>query len=47
MRVTPRPVWVHRKGKWINLQSDALFPGDIILLDRDVRKYKNPNIKRK
>ena len=47
MRVTPRPVWVYRQGKWLCLQSDALFPGDVILLDRDTRKNSRPGIKKK
>ena len=47
MRVTPRPIYVHRNGKWQQLQSDALFPGDVILIARDTTKHANPNIKRK
>ena len=35
MRVDARQLWVHRQGKWTQRMSDALYPGDVILLDRD------------
>lgn len=47
MRVTPRPLWVHRNHKWVLMSSDLIYPGDIILLNQDKTKPANPKIKRK
>jgi magnesium-transporting ATPase (P-type) len=35
MRKPPLPIWVHREGKWDNIMTYDLYPGDIVLLARD------------
>ena len=35
MRVPPVMVKVHRLNKWIGLMSDELYPGDVVLLQRN------------
>jgi len=47
MRVTPRSLWCHRSGKWQQIMSDEVFPGDVIMISRDKTKHRNPNIKKK
>lgn len=32
MRISPFEVWVHRIGRWMKVQSDELYPGEVILL---------------
>jgi cation-transporting ATPase 13A1 len=40
MRVAPQQLWVHRQGKWLQIMSDEIFPGDVIMLLRDKNKKK-------
>jgi len=47
MRVAARQLWVHRSGKWQQIMSDEIYPGDVILVSRDKGKPRNPNIKKK
>lgn len=39
MRISPFEVQVHRNGRWMKVQSDELYPGEVILL-RKVRADK-------
>jgi len=47
MRVTPRLLFVHRKGQWFGCMSDEVYPGDVVLIYRDKTKPVNTNIKKK
>lgn len=35
MRVASFEVWVHRMGKWLKVQSDELYPGEVILMRKN------------
>ena len=41
MRIAPQQLWVHRNAKWTQIMSDEIFPGDIVLIERDKEKDKN------
>lgn len=34
MNIKPYDIWVHRCGKWIEIQSDSLLPGDLVSVGR-------------
>ncbi|EGV61635.1 putative cation-transporting ATPase 1 [Yamadazyma tenuis] len=34
MGIKPYPIYVHRDGKWVKLQTDGLLPGDLVSLTR-------------
>ncbi|KAK9436492.1 cation-transporting ATPase 4 [Metarhizium brunneum] len=34
MSIKPYDIWVFRLGKWIEIQTDALLPGDLVSVDR-------------
>lgn len=40
MRVTPQQLWVHRDSKWMQIMSDEIYPGDVIMLQRNAAKKK-------
>ena len=40
MRKPPEQIWVHRSGKWEQIMTDDLYPGDIVLLNRVSGKKK-------
>ena len=40
MRVAPQQLWVYRQGKWLQIMSDEIYPGDVIMLLRDKNKKK-------
>ena len=46
MRVAARQLWVHRQGKWQQIMSDEVYPGDVILVSRDKTKPRG-NVKKK
>ena len=41
MRIAPQQLWVHRNAKWTQIMSDEIYPGDIVLIERDKEKDKN------
>ena len=40
MRKPAEPIWVYRYDKWEKVMTTDLYPGDIILLERDKDKKK-------
>ncbi|KAI1187576.1 hypothetical protein F5B17DRAFT_399254 [Nemania serpens] len=34
MSIKPYDMWVHRSGKWVEIQSDKLVPGDLVSVSR-------------
>ena len=38
MRVQPYQLWVHRNEKWTQIMSDEIYPGDVVLIERDKDK---------
>jgi manganese-transporting P-type ATPase len=34
MSVTPYPIQVYRNGKWAEVQTDSLFPGDVVSIGK-------------
>lgn len=45
MRVAARQLWVHRQGKWSQIMSDEVYPGDVILVSRDKTKPRCANVR--
>jgi len=43
MRVQPYQLWVHRNDKWTQIMSDEIYPGDVVLIERD----KDKDVKKK
>lgn len=41
MRVAAQEIWAHRSGRWVKIQSDELFPGDVILLKKNKADKKS------
>ena len=41
MRINPYDLYVLRKGEWKLIQSDALVPGDICLVNTNIGKKKD------
>lgn len=40
MRVAPQLIWAYRLNKWVQISSDEIYPGDILILCRDKAKKK-------
>jgi len=40
MRKPPEEIWVHRSGKWEKIMTDDLYPGDIVLINRNGQSKK-------
>lgn len=35
MRVPAFPIWAHRFSKWTQIMSDEVYPGDVVMLQRN------------
>lgn len=40
MRVAPQQLWAHRDSKWVQIMSDEIYPGDVIMLQRNKEKKR-------
>ncbi len=41
MRIAPFEVLAHRNSRWVKVQSDELYPGEVILLKKNSTDKKS------